>query len=74
MKGMLINIDIIWIKDNKVVGIDHNVPAPKANTPDAELPSYPTPVSNPQAVLEIAAGQAKAQGISIGDSVVWRGE
>ena len=74
MKGMLIDIDIIWIKDNKVAGINHNVPAPVPNTPDAELPSYPAPVSSPQAVLELAAGQAKAQGITIGDSVTWRGD
>ena len=72
MKGMLIDIDIIWIKDNKVAGINHNVPAPEINTPDADLPSYPAPVSNPQAVLEIAAGQAKVQGIEIGDKVEWR--
>ena len=72
MKGMVIDIDIIWIKDNKVAGINHNVLAPEPNTPDAELPSYPAPVSSPQAVLELAAGQAKAHGITIGDSVTWR--
>ncbi len=72
MKGMLIDLDIIWVRNNTIVGINHSVPAPEVGTPDALLPNYPSPVANPQAVLEIASGQAQAQGITIGDSVIWR--
>src|SRR3989304_3569969 len=33
MKDMLIPIDMIWIREGKVVKIDKNVPAPVAGTP-----------------------------------------
>lgn len=72
MKDMVIDIDIIWIKDNKIVGIDHNVLAPELGTPDSELPNYPSPVDKPQAVFEIGAGQAKKLEITVGDTVEWR--
>lgn len=69
MKGMLINIDIIWIEEGRVVGIDADVPAPQPNTPDEQLPSYPSPVSQPDAVFEVAAGRAQELGIEAGDTV-----
>ena len=63
--------DIIWIKNDVVAGINHNVPAPKAGTPDSELQHYISPVTYPQAVLEVAAGRAKELGIKVGDQVRW---
>lgn len=72
MKGMLIDIDIIWIDNGKVVGIDRNAQAPDNSTPDHELPSFPSPVTEPDAVLEIAAGRAEELGIEVGDKVETR--
>lgn len=67
MKGMRIPIDIIWIADDKVVGIIEYVPVPSAKL-DEELPRY-RPSRPITAVLEIQAGAAKQLGIAEGDSV-----
>ena len=70
MKGMLIPIDIIWIANGKVIGIEHNVPPPKNLVDTSNLPQYhsPEPVD---AVLEMAAGNAKALGISKNTDIVF---
>ncbi len=65
MKDMNFPIDIIWIKDDKIVGVAENVP----NQPGAQLwqlKSYspPEPVNR---VLEVNAGWAAKNGIKIGD-------
>jgi len=66
MKNMLIPIDIIWIADDSVVGIEHNVPPPHSS--QDPLPKYypPQPVDY---VLEIRAGQAKQLNIDIGSVI-----
>jgi len=66
MKGMVIAIDIIWLDNNRVVHIEHQVPPPVPGTPLTMLPTYasPTPAN---AVLEIASGRARALGLSNGD-------
>jgi uncharacterized protein len=63
MKGMVIPIDIIWITDNRVIGIESHV-QPVAGK-DTELPRYnsPRPVT---AVLEVGAGEALRQDIKVG--------
>jgi uncharacterized membrane protein (UPF0127 family) len=67
MKDMLMPIDIIWIAQGRVIGLEGSVPPPSPG--QAELPRYvpPGPVD---AVLEIGAGQAAAQGIAIGTPVL----
>jgi uncharacterized membrane protein (UPF0127 family) len=69
MKGMVIPIDIIWIAGGRVVGIEANVPPPSGGEDERSLPRYapPQPVDG---VLEITAGQAAAQGIVVGSTVV----
>lgn len=62
MKDMLIPIDIIWIRDGEVIGLETNVPPPSPRQsgsdggpiPDSELPLYrsPGPIT---AVLELPA-------------------
>lgn len=64
MKDMLIPLDIIWIRDNKVVEITKNIPAP----PSENLPIY-SPSSPANYVLEINAGLSDTLGISLGDNV-----
>lgn len=65
MKNMVIPIDIVWIRNGSVVGIERNVPVPAPNTSPKDLPQYhsPGPVDS---VLEIKAGGAEEYGITIG--------
>lgn len=55
MKDMLIPLDLIWIKDLKIIYISKNAPIPLKNTPDYNLTLY-TPGAPVDFVLEINAG------------------
>lgn len=66
MKNMKFPIDIIYIKDRKIVTILDNVPVPTTN-PDNPETYQPTEAAD--TVLEIGAGVAKQYGIKVGDSV-----
>ncbi len=72
MKGVSFPIDIIWIKDNKIVKIDKNVPTPDPTTPDDNLPRYSAgvPVNY---VLEVNAGYSDNNSIKVGDDVNFSG-
>lgn len=62
MRDMNFSIDIIWIKDNKVVGFNQNLPldnCEKAYFPPAEI-NY---------VLEVNSGFAAENSIKMGDEV-----
>lgn len=67
MKDMQVPIDIVWIADDAVVGIESHV-QPQPEVPDSELTRYGSPqiVSG---VLELAAGQAEALDITQGTPV-----
>jgi len=68
MKDMLIPLDIIWISNEKIIGIEKNVPPPLTGTPENKLINYPS--SNPvDYVLELKAGDAEFWGIKIGDNI-----
>ncbi|MBI4090518.1 MAG: DUF192 domain-containing protein [Candidatus Komeilibacteria bacterium] len=71
MKGMLMPINIIWIADDHIVGIEENVPLPPAGTPDEALPTYRSPVPADTA-LEVKAGFAEKYGLRVGDAVIYR--
>ncbi len=64
MRGMKFPLDIIWIKNNKVVGLAENVPP--ATISNLELRSSPEPVN---LVLEINAGSASKWGVREGSEV-----
>lgn len=66
MKEMLIPIDIIWIKDNQIVGIVDSAPIPNPET--IGIPTFDSP-GRINYVLEINAGEAAKNGIKIGDMV-----
>ncbi len=84
MKDMLINLDLIWIVDKKIIGITPDVPAPVGNLkleitcpPSAltkgkcgwdNLPTY-APPSPVDQVLEVNAGWSETNDIKIGDEV-----
>ena len=57
---------MLFIKDNKIVTIAQNVPAPKS--PTAALPQY-NPSGPIDSVLEINAGLSKKYGFKVGDPV-----
>ncbi len=71
MKNMKFPIDIIFIRNGKIVTIDSFVPAPVKN--QQELPTY-KPLVPADAVLEINAGLSKKYGFSRGDNVIIRKE
>lgn len=68
MKGMAFPLDLIWIKDHKIVQINHVVMPPKPGEKDAHLPRY-TSKMPVDAVLEIRGGQANKDSLQVGDAV-----
>ncbi len=69
MKDMKFPIDIIWIRDNRIVGMAIGAEPPAPGTADADLATYrsPEPVNE---VLEINAGLSIKKGLKVGDEVV----
>lgn len=65
MKDMRFEIDIVWIRDGKVVGVAPKLPLPKRGV---ALPQYKSP-SPCDVVLELRAGAAQRMGLQVGDSV-----
>lgn len=67
MRGMLLSIDIVWIRDQAVVGIAEDVPLPQ---PGKLLPTYspPEPVT---AVLEVPAGFCRRHQLRVGSVVTF---
>lgn len=72
MKGMRFDIDIVWIRDGRIVDISRFVPAPRAGSPSAvdALPTF-SPSEPADTVLEVAAGTATARGWKPGDPVLF---
>jgi hypothetical protein len=68
MKDMLIPIDIIWINDNKIVGIEENVQPPAPDTPDNKLVIY-KPRQAVDLVLEVNANFTKENEIKEGSEI-----
>lgn len=68
MKGMEFPLDIIFIRDNKIITIYKNVPKPAPNTQLGNLPRY-SPKEPANYVLEINAGLSEKYDFQEGDSV-----
>lgn len=66
MYKMNFPLDIIFIRDSKVIAIERNVPIPNSSIDPDKLPRY-TPDKPVNHVLEVSAGEAT--GIKIGDTV-----
>lgn len=71
MLDMRFDIDLLWINDDKIVGIEKNMPAPAPGTEDKDLLLYSSqePVNM---VLELNSGLVDKYGIKIGDKVVYK--
>lgn len=67
MKDTKISLDIIWINDNKIVGVEKNV-QPEPNKKDSELKRYSAP-SSVDYVLEVNGGFSEKNNIKIGQSL-----
>ncbi len=65
MRGMKFPIDIIWINDDRVVGVTSNLPA----TFNSLKPKFYTPPAPADLVLEVNAGFAAQNNIAAGDYV-----
>ena len=68
MKDMKFPIDIIWINDNMVVGIEKNVPIPQDPNNTSSLERY-SPSTGVDYVLEVESGFTQKNSIAPGDEV-----
>jgi uncharacterized membrane protein (UPF0127 family) len=68
MKDMKMDLDIIWLKDNTIVGITPQVPRPRVDTPLVNLPIY-TPNVPADMVLEVKSGRTQFWNLSTGDKL-----
>jgi uncharacterized membrane protein (UPF0127 family) len=66
MYGMRFPLDIIWIRDEKVIGWEENVPAPSSET--SNLPTYRPPQAVDM-VLEVNAGWVQRHQLQQGDTI-----
>lgn len=69
MKDMQFPLDIVWIKDQVVIGVSRNIPPPAPETTLQDLIHYVSP-QPADSVLELNANAAS--NIQIGDKVVSR--
>lgn len=67
MKDMIIPIDIIWIKDGKIIQIDTNA-MPQPEAADGQLKLYPPIDRGVEYVLEVNAGFCEKNNIFVGDT------
>ena len=63
MRGMLIPLDILWIRAGKIVAIETNLPPPSPKT-EPVIYSHSADL-----VLEVSAGYAQEMEIQVGQSV-----
>jgi uncharacterized protein len=66
MKDMKFNLDFIWIKNGKIIGITPNAAAPASPGEKLSLYNPPSPIDQ---VLEVNAGWAETNNIKTGDEV-----
>lgn len=68
MKGMKFPLDLIYIREAKVVDILEKVPPPQPGQTEASLARY-QPVTDVDMVLEVNAGFVASHTIKVGDKV-----
>ncbi|OGY42913.1 MAG: hypothetical protein A2Y67_03525 [Candidatus Buchananbacteria bacterium RBG_13_39_9] len=66
MNDLKFPLDIIWIADDTIIGIEANVPAPLKD--QQNLPIYKSP-SEANYVLEVNAGFAEKHNFNVGDNI-----
>lgn len=68
MKGLTYPLDLIWIREDKVVDISENLQPPAVGQKDDSLPIY-QPKEEVDKVLEVNGGTAKRSNINVGNTV-----
>lgn len=69
MKDMKFNLDFIWIKNKKIIGITDDVPVScQLSAANCQLPVY-YPPSTVDMVLEVNAGWSEKYGIKVNDEI-----
>lgn len=68
MKGMQFPIDIIWVKDDRIVGLKERIPA-EPGVSDSDLKIY-TPPEDIDKVIEVSSGRIRLFRAQIGDQVL----
>ncbi|NCO12438.1 DUF192 domain-containing protein [Candidatus Pacearchaeota archaeon] len=66
MKEMNFDLDMIWIKDGRVLEITRNIPKPANNNDQLKMYSPSQPIDQ---ILEVYAGDSLRLGIEFGDEV-----
>ena len=66
MKGMNYNLDVLWLKDGKIMKIDRNVPAPEKGEEPAKMSSWPFEID---VVIELPAGGVDKFGFVEGQTI-----
>ncbi|MDP3973735.1 MAG: DUF192 domain-containing protein [Candidatus Daviesbacteria bacterium] len=69
MKGLKFPLDLIWIRDDTIVDIIENVPSPRPNQQDEDLPIYQSRIEVDK-VLEVNAGVVERFQIKVGDKII----
>jgi uncharacterized membrane protein (UPF0127 family) len=64
MKDMKFPIDIVWLRDGTIVGIDRNLPVPADGTRELYMSE-----ADSNQVLEVNAGFAKDHGLKMGQTL-----
>ena len=65
MKGMKFPLDIVWISNGEVIGLEENLPPDHTLSPATYSPPKPVDM-----VLEINAGASEESKINVGDKTV----
>lgn len=68
MKDMKIPIDILWLRNGRVVDLEERVPPAPAGSDEANIPLY-RPDARADTVLEVRSGFASRFAVRIGDAV-----
>lgn len=68
MRGMRFPIDIVWIRDGRVVDTAANAPVPASGSPESSLPVY-EPREAASHILEVPAGFLQKNHIAVGSLV-----
>lgn len=66
MKDMLFSLDVLWIREGKVVEIEENIPHP---TQDQPVVATMIPQNPVDMVLEVPSGWVRRTGVKVGDRV-----
>ncbi len=72
MKDMLVPIDIIWIRGNKIIGIENNI-QPEQGVSDDQLKKYISP-DLVDKVIEVRANLTKEKKFNQGDKIKFFGD